>query len=129
MNLRIRELRMRLGMTQQEVAGRLNIERTSYARYESGSREPDIATLVALADLFQVSLDYLCGRTETPYYAHPLSDGGVALSTQKEEPPAPESEGLACAATAQINKDDLPRDRKELEEFVLDLLRKNQKSS
>ena len=114
-------------MTQQEVASRLNIERTSYARYESGSREPDIATLVALADLFQVSLDYLCGRTDTPYYEHPLPEGGVGLSTQKD-PPAQQSGRLPFVKEAQLNEDDLPKDRKELEEFVLDLLRKNQKT-
>lgn len=121
--MRIKELRISQGLTQQEVANRLNIERTSYARYESGSREPDVATLIAMADLFQVSLDYLCGRTDTPYYVQSVQ-GGAVLTTQKE-PPARRDERPPVAAQFEVNTNDLPKDRKELEQFVLELLRKN----
>lgn len=122
--MRIRELRKSLGLTQQEVANRLNIERTSYARYESGCREPDIATLIQLADLFQVSLDYLCGRTDAPFYTAPGTNGSVVFSVEKEAP-LPKEGDLAQIITADINANDLPKNRKELEEFVLELLRKN----
>lgn len=123
MILRIKELRISQGLTQQEVANRLNIERTSYARYESGSREPDVATLIAMADLFQVSLDYLCGRTDAPYYVQSLQDG-AALTIQKE-PPARQGERPPVTAQLEVKTNDLPKDRKELEQFVLELLRKN----
>ncbi|MEG1884526.1 MAG: helix-turn-helix transcriptional regulator, partial [Clostridia bacterium] len=48
-------------LTQQEVADHLGIERSSYARYESGSREPDIETINALAKYLDVSVGYLSG--------------------------------------------------------------------
>ena len=122
--MRIRELRKSLGLTQQDVANMLNIERTSYARYESGCREPDIATLIQLADLFQVSLDYLCSRTDAPFYTAPGADGSVAFSIKKEAP-FPKEGDLPQTIAADVNVNDLPKDRKELEEFVLELLRKN----
>lgn len=40
----------------------LNISNPAYYKYENGKAEPSIDTLIKLADLFGVSLDYLCGR-------------------------------------------------------------------
>ncbi len=51
-------------MTQRQVALRLNIKQPSYIRYEKGDAEPSLESLVVLADLFDVSIDYLLGRTE-----------------------------------------------------------------
>lgn len=55
----IKEARKAAGYTQQAVADLLNIERTSYARYETGTREPDLDTLARLSEIFKVSIDYL----------------------------------------------------------------------
>lgn len=43
-----------------------NISRVTYYRYESGERLPTLETLIALADYFGVSIDYLVGRTDNP---------------------------------------------------------------
>ena len=51
------------GYTQKQVAEFLNIAPRSYQRYELGEREPNIETLIQLADLFKTSLDDLVGRT------------------------------------------------------------------
>ena len=51
-------------MTQRQVAEKLNIKQPSYIRYEKGLAEPSLESLVVLADLFDVSIDYLLGRTE-----------------------------------------------------------------
>lgn len=59
---RIRSLRIKNEMTQKQVASYLHIDRTTYAGYESGKRFPDAHTLCMLADLFNVSVDYLLGR-------------------------------------------------------------------
>ena len=56
------ELRKQHKMTQREVAKILDISQPSYIRYENGTSEPTIENLIKLADLFDVSLDYLCGR-------------------------------------------------------------------
>ena len=61
--MRLKELRMAKGMTQSEVAKVIGYSSLSYARYEKGEREPDINTLCKLADYFEVSVDYLIGRT------------------------------------------------------------------
>lgn len=51
-------------LTQREVAKRLGISQPSYIRYENGTAEPSLENLVKLADLFDVSVDYLLGRTD-----------------------------------------------------------------
>lgn len=51
-------------LTQRQVAEHLQIAQPSYIRYENGSSEPSLDTLVKLADLFDVSVDYLLGRIE-----------------------------------------------------------------
>ena len=48
------------------LAMSLNINQNSISRYETGEREADYATLIAIADYFNVSIDYLLGRTENP---------------------------------------------------------------
>ena len=51
-------------LTQRKVANILGISQPSYIRYENGSAEPTLENLVKLADLFDVSVDYLLGRKE-----------------------------------------------------------------
>ena len=51
-------------LTQREVAKYLSMAQPSYIRYENGTSEPSLETLVKLADLFDVSVDYLLGRVE-----------------------------------------------------------------
>jgi transcriptional regulator with XRE-family HTH domain len=59
-NLKI--LRSQKGITQNELSKILNINRATYAHYETGRREPDIETLKLLADYFGVSVDFLLGN-------------------------------------------------------------------
>ena len=48
------------------LAMELNLSQNSISRYETGEREADYATLIAIADYFGVSVDYLLGRTDNP---------------------------------------------------------------
>lgn len=64
MNERLRELRLEKGLTAKEVATKLGMTLGAYAHYEQGVREPSIAILKKLCDLFEVSADYLIGRTD-----------------------------------------------------------------
>ena len=61
--MHLKEIRTIQGKTQIEVAKFLNIARASYANIENGKRDPDTQTISALADFFNVSVDYLIGRT------------------------------------------------------------------
>lgn len=65
----IRSLRVDAGMTQQQVAEYLNVKQNTYSQYEIGVLNYPIDVLCRLADLYQVSVDYLLGRTDekTPY--------------------------------------------------------------
>lgn len=60
---RLLELRKLNKLTQINIAEYLNISQPSYIRYENGSAEPSYENLVKLADLFDVTTDYLLGRT------------------------------------------------------------------
>ncbi len=58
------ESRKQQNMTQREVARRLGITQASYVRYELGTSEPKLVNLVKLAEIFDVSVDYLLGRKD-----------------------------------------------------------------
>lgn len=62
--MRLRELRKRRGISQLKLAMDLHINQNSISRYETGEREADYKTLIAIADYFHVSLDYLLERTD-----------------------------------------------------------------
>lgn len=66
MNEKLRRLRENMGLQQKEVADRLGVNPSAVTRWESGEKRPDLVNLVKLADLYNVSLDYLMGRTENP---------------------------------------------------------------
>lgn len=59
----LKKLRTSKGLSQQELANRLSINRSTYARYETSSTQPDFDTLKQLADYFEVSTDELLGYT------------------------------------------------------------------
>ena len=54
--------RKELKLTQLDVAEKLNINRVTYQGYESDKHKPDIDTLKKIADIYQLSLDYITGR-------------------------------------------------------------------
>ena len=87
---RIRFLRLQSGMKQAELAEKILVSQSSLSGYESGKFEPDSKTLLKIANVFQVSVDYLLGGdnlssqekslVKIPVYQH-LPD-----STQKQTP-------------------------------------------
>lgn len=62
---RLIQLREERNLTQKEFAVQINIPNATINRYETGIRVPDYDTLILIADFFNVSTDYLLGRTET----------------------------------------------------------------
>ena len=67
MRMRLKEIKKR-SITQLKLAMDLNISQNTISRYETGEREADYATLIRLADYFNVSLDYLLKRTDDPTF-------------------------------------------------------------
>lgn len=64
MGFRIRDLREDADLTQSQVGKAINVPQRTYAYYESGQRMIPPQVLCALADFYQVSVDYLLGRTD-----------------------------------------------------------------
>ena len=64
--MRLKELRNKKRISQLKLAMDLNMNQNSISRYETGEREADYKTLIAFADYFNVSLDYLLERTNNP---------------------------------------------------------------
>lgn len=61
---RLKLLRQKSGLTQQAAADALGITIRQYQRFEAGEQRPGYDNLIHIADLFQVSLDWLTGRNE-----------------------------------------------------------------
>ncbi|MBQ3433756.1 MAG: helix-turn-helix transcriptional regulator [Selenomonadaceae bacterium] len=63
---RLSTLQKERGLEKQDIYKALGLSQTTYWRYELGKREPTISVLAALADFFNVSVDYLIGRSNNP---------------------------------------------------------------
>ena len=82
---KLKTLREGKGLTQLEVAEFLGVSRTTYTQYETERSEPDLVTVSKLSDYFEVSLDYLVGRTNIRGYPHTQ-----AAHIDEEGPPVTE---------------------------------------
>lgn len=63
---RIKAIRKERKLTQKQMAELLSTTERNYQYYEAGSREPALETFVEIADVLQVSTDYLLGRSDIP---------------------------------------------------------------
>ena len=72
---RLYEVRKRSGMTQSDLAEKLDVSRQAISRWEMGTAKPDFENLVAISELFGVSIDYLLKGEEE----------GKAVSSQAEQ--------------------------------------------
>lgn len=67
--IRLKELRKQKQISQLKLAMDLGMNQNTVSRYETGEREADYQTLIAFAEYFHVSVDYLLGRTDNPHMA------------------------------------------------------------
>ncbi len=67
---RLKNLRTQRGISQTKLAIDLGLQQNSISRYETEAHQADYKTLIAFADYFDVSLDYLLGRTDNPKIIH-----------------------------------------------------------
>lgn len=61
---RLRELRTQSDYSQQDLADKMGVTKQTISQYERGVRKPDMDTLTALCDIFNVSSDYLMGKSD-----------------------------------------------------------------
>lgn len=74
---------LRGNLSQEKIAQKLKVSQRAYSNYETGTREPDHNTLIRIADYFNVSLDYLLERTDTPGFSPAEQELGFS-ETKKE---------------------------------------------
>lgn len=79
---RFKELREKRGWTQEDIAKRLKISRNTVAGYESKGKIPREDTLIAIANLFDTTTDYLLGRTDDPN-PQPSADDKIQSALRK----------------------------------------------
>ena len=76
---RIKELRKEINMTQSELAKKLNVAQNTISNWENESRDVDNESLVKLSEIFDVSVDYLLGKTDIknslPRNMYPIEEG------------------------------------------------------
>ncbi len=60
----LKKLRESKGLSQMQLAMKLGMNQNTVSRYENGEREADYQTLIMIADFFDVTIDYLIGRTD-----------------------------------------------------------------
>lgn len=85
MKNRIHSLRLEKNLSMMEAARRLNLPYTTYVNYEKGNREPNSEVLIGLADFFDVSVDYLVGKTDERK-PKVLPDNVIPLPATKKRP-------------------------------------------
>lgn len=62
--MKLKELRQKANLTQAEMAKIINISQSNYSKYELGTTQINIETLIQLANFFHVSVDYLIGNEQ-----------------------------------------------------------------
>ena len=89
MGLRIRELRIRRGMKQEELARVLEVSTAQMSHIERGAREPSLQTMVTLAEFMDVTIDYLVSgkipgyeNTEIEYLVLKEAENKIAMEIE-----------------------------------------------
>ncbi|CAM3898973.1 helix-turn-helix transcriptional regulator [Cohnella lubricantis] len=80
---RLRELRLKRNLSQEEVARHIGITRSAYSHYEINNRQPVYDTLIKLASFFHVSLDYIIGGN-APDQTHGAQETSEEARDSKE---------------------------------------------
>ena len=92
---RLKSLRQETGKTQEMVANALKITRANYSHFENNRNQPDGDTLIALANYYKVSTDYLLGRSDKRHY--------YDLTEKDKKDAAEQVEDVINGMTADIN--------------------------
>ena len=103
---RIKELRVKNGWRQEDLARRLSISDRAVGHYETGRRTPDLETILALCDIFGCTSDYLLGRSEIRSFELSADEAELLTGYRRLSGPGKEyvRHSLALAALAHSEK-------------------------
>jgi transcriptional regulator with XRE-family HTH domain len=101
---RLRRLRKQQGLSQADLAAYLHISRMTYTQYETDHREPGLQVLMALAEYYQVSVDYLLGCSTLPGTGT-LTDQEILLLSFLPSLSAPRREKVFHTLSQAIGED------------------------
>ncbi len=91
---RLRQLRVRRGLRQEQVANLIGVNKSAISSYENAMRQPSYEILIRLANLYRVTTDYLLGQTNnrsldltglTEEEAYHISELVATMSKKNEE--------------------------------------------
>lgn len=95
-NERLKEMRLNAGMSQEELASKLNVSRQSVSKWETGDSLPDILKLKQLSKLYDVSIDYIVGNTEFDRKEDTQKTSEQAVLKKQKAKRALKGERLVC---------------------------------
>jgi transcriptional regulator with XRE-family HTH domain len=103
---RVKELREQHGLLQKELAEKLGVSRYTIVRYESGKINPDIENVIKLSKIFDCSIDYLLGASNTK---KPPDDNGflVVIDKAKKDKVTPDDMNDILDLIKKLRKENL----------------------
>ncbi len=104
----LKKLRNELGISQRRLGEHIGVSQQSINKYENYEIEPDIQTLIQIADYFETSVDYLIGHTEIrhiiePTHAFDLNEEEAVLVSNYRQLSKPERDSLLMVTENYIN--------------------------
>ena len=83
---RLKEMRKECKLTQKQVAAMLGITESTYCGYETGKRQPDLQKVSELAKIFNVSVDYLLGNVNDPFFVLDTEKIKADINSYEKDP-------------------------------------------
>lgn len=108
---RIRELRKAHNMTQKELAEILNSAKSTISQYENNINEPDLETVIKIADCFNVTVDSLLGRETNPKPERASDERTLVMEVRDEEEAGYVRESLELYRKFRITDASKPYDK------------------
>jgi transcriptional regulator with XRE-family HTH domain len=111
------------GLTQEKLGNMFNVEKGTVSNWENGNRTPDLQIVSKLADLFNVSADYLIGRTDIRNYNKLTREDMIKLAPEFKK--LFEEEGLKSVEVKKVSEDTKDISNKELANIIVEAIEKS----
>lgn len=98
---RLKEIRKECKLTQKQVAAKLGITESTYCGYETGKRQPDLQRVSELAKIFHVSVDYLLGNVNDPFFVLDTEKIKADINSYEKDPEPSQT------AKPEVSEDDI----------------------